>query len=537
MKTKRNIWKSMLLAGACVWSLAACDDFLTLYPEDDIVDDEYWETGEDVQSVVASCYRFMLEDNFISRIIYWGEARSDNMDYSTSASTDEQYLKDANLLSSNGLVTWGDFYKVINVCNKVIKSAPGVREKDANFTEERLHNYLAEAYTLRALCYFYLIRSFGDVPYVTEPSESEQQDYQVPQSPADEVIVPALIADLALAESYAPEEWPTEQYTRGRVTKNAVRALLADVYLWKASDASNPDARADYQACVDACDRVLRNQALLETELVMEEGNRMYNAVFYAGNSTESLFELNFDSEGKMNGATPNLYGNSVKGKSAHFEPTAQMFNAYLDVQYDYRARDFIAATVEAGGDGSVVPPTGFKVFKYEGQSPASSLVPHSSYEYVYRGATSTANWIFYRLSDVYLMKAEALAELAVTDDDRKAVISLCNVTYKRATMEMDSMEYADYPTMEAVKAMVLQERRRELCFEGKRWYDLLRKVRREGSTAGAYELLEGAYARETTIYRARLSNPLAWYLPISLNEMNANSRLRQNDYYATKEQ
>ena len=119
MKTMKYYLKNIFLAASCLWLFTACNDFLTLYPEDDIVDDEYWETGEDVQSVVASCYRFMLEDNVISRIIYWGEARSDNMDYSTSASTDEQYLKDANLLSSNGLVTWGDFYKVINICNKV----------------------------------------------------------------------------------------------------------------------------------------------------------------------------------------------------------------------------------------------------------------------------------------------------------------------------------------------------------------------------------------------------------------------------------
>lgn len=121
MKTMKYYLKNIFLAASCLWLFTACNDFLTLYPEDDIVDDEYWETGEDVQSVVASCYRFMLEDNVISRIIYWGEARSDDMDYSTSASTDEQYLKDANLLSSNGLVTWGDFYKVINICNKVIK--------------------------------------------------------------------------------------------------------------------------------------------------------------------------------------------------------------------------------------------------------------------------------------------------------------------------------------------------------------------------------------------------------------------------------
>ena len=87
MKTMKYYLKNIFLAASCLWLFTACNDFLTLYPEDDIVDDEYWETGEDVQSVVASCYRFMLEDNVISRIIYWGEARSDNMDYSTSAST------------------------------------------------------------------------------------------------------------------------------------------------------------------------------------------------------------------------------------------------------------------------------------------------------------------------------------------------------------------------------------------------------------------------------------------------------------------
>ena len=83
MKTMKYYLKNIFLAASCLWLFTACNDFLTLYPEDDIVDDEYWETGEDVQSVVASCYRFMLEDNVISRIIYWGEARSDNMDYSS----------------------------------------------------------------------------------------------------------------------------------------------------------------------------------------------------------------------------------------------------------------------------------------------------------------------------------------------------------------------------------------------------------------------------------------------------------------------
>ena len=83
----------------------------------------------------------------------------------------------------------------------------------------------------------------------------------------------------------------------------------------------------------------------------------------------------------------------------------------------------------------------------------------------------------------------------------------------------------------------VLAERRREFCFEGKRWFDLLRKVRREGSTAKALSLLVSARSGDTKLFEARLSTIDAWYLPISKSEMNANPRLHQNNYYTLKEQ
>ena len=130
--------------------LTSCDDYLTLYPEDDIVDDEYWVDGNKVQSVVASGYRFMADNNVLRKMVYWGEMRGDNVDYSTGG-TEEEYLHNANILSSSSLVRWDGFYKVINICNNVIKKAPAVREKDVNFTEEKLHSYMAEAYTIRAL--------------------------------------------------------------------------------------------------------------------------------------------------------------------------------------------------------------------------------------------------------------------------------------------------------------------------------------------------------------------------------------------------
>ncbi|MDP4276200.1 MAG: RagB/SusD family nutrient uptake outer membrane protein [Bacteroidota bacterium] len=516
----------LLTAVLFVLTTTSCNDYLTLYPEDDIVDDQYWQTGDQVQSMVAACYRYMIDNDVINRMIYWGELRSDNVDYS-SASTDEKYLKDANLLSSSGLVTWDKFYKVINICNNVIVKAPAVCQVDANFTTTTMHNYLSEVYTLRALCYFYLVRSFGDVPYVTVPSKSEQQNYLVTQTPGDSIIN-YLISDMEkYGLPYAAASWPTEAYTHGRITRNAVRALLADLYLWKASNINNTQAASDYHSCIDYCNAILNDN---ESTLVMNETNEMYHNVFYAGNSTESIFELNFVSNGLANNSTATIYGNAVKSKSPQFIPTGNLYELYGT--YDCRAYSFLK--VGYSTNAGVTSATSYNVFKYEGQNPAAGF---GSTDYVYRSSTSYANWIIYRLSDAYLMKAEALVELAKLEgnnDYSNQAVAMCNVTYKRANNNLDSLSLTDNSKAEE---MVLNERRREFCFEGKRWYDLMRKVRREGSTTEALDELSAAYEQELSTYKARLSSIDAWYLPISKTEMNANPKLYQNAYYSLKEQ
>lgn len=503
----------------------SCDDYLTIYPEDDIVDDTYWNNGDKVQSVVASCYRYMEDNNVLRKLLLWGEIRSDNVDYSTGSSEEEE-MHNANILSSSSLVKWDGFYKVINICNNVLTKAPAVRDVDVNFTEEKFHNYMSEAYTLRALCYFYLIRSFGDVPYVTEPSDSEQKDYMVPQSSADSILT-CLISDMeTYALPWSPEDWDTPEHSHGRITTNAVRALLADMYLWKASDINNGDAMNDYQKCIDYCDAILNDD---NSTLVFCDWQDMYNDVFYQGNATESIFELNFRNNGLANSSTSTLYGNTSKGTTAHFNPTTNLFNEFGDNdarRYQYLQLNYVST-------GSAPAVSSYKIFKYEGMRPASD---YGSSDYSYRGTSSYANWIIYRLADVYLMKAEALAEIAKANNDETraaAAVHLCNVVYTRANQGLDSLS-AEQPS--DAGDVVLAERRRELCFEGKRWYDLLRKVRREGSTEKALNLLVNARSGETTLLSARLSTIDAWYLPISKTEMNANPNLHQNAYYSLTE-
>ena len=109
----------------------------------------------------------------------------------------------------------------------------------------------------------------------------------------------------------------------------------------------------------------------------------------------------------------------------------------------------------------------------------------------------------------------------------------MCNVIHSRATLEKDTLEMGQISDLESI---VLEERRRELCFEGKRWYDLLRKVRRDGTTKNAVDILVSARSGDTQLFEARLSSEEAWYLSISKTEMNANPHLHQNSYYRLRE-
>ena len=558
MILKRLYSLSLLIAAL---SLTACNDWLELLPEDSTIEEEFWQNGNQVESVVRACYRFMQEDAVMQRMILWGELRSDEVQNGSAISVNETDIVNANVKSSNTYCNWASFYTVINYCNKVLEFAPGVRELDANFDDATFEAYMAEAYTIRALCYFYLLRTFRDVPLVLESSRSDDTDYNVsnrdtaawiayynlpvsaesftaeayPLIDQEHYVLDRMIDDLETAVSYAANEWDGDQ-TYGRVTRRAVNALLADYYLWRASINQPYDetsAMSDYRKCITSC-----NEILAETEAIEEagfvEGANILHEVFYAGNSTESIFELNFTTSGHQNSGTATLYGNTQKSRNPHLLAAVSvqsLFNQNKDgsdeADYDYRSKDFFNAKDN-------------HIFKYEGQTPPSEFSSRNA-TYTYRGSSSQANWIFYRLADVYLMKAEALAQVASSAEEIDAVVTLCNRTYIRACTAdaevKDSLDHAAYSSPSDVQKLVLTERQRELMFEGKRWFDLLRLARRDNDVAASWQYIESRYDEDVTTIRNKMSSIAAWYLPIYHNEIKINGNLRQNEYYESQEE
>ncbi|MBR0362138.1 MAG: RagB/SusD family nutrient uptake outer membrane protein [Paraprevotella sp.] len=551
-----------IIATAISLSLSSCSDWLELMPEDSTIEEEFWKNGNQVESVVRACYRYMQEDNLMQRIILWGELRSDEVQNGPSLSSAEAEIVNANVKSNNSWCNWASFYTVINYCNKVLEYAPSVRHLDANFSEATCNAYLAEAHTLRALCYFYLLRTFRDVPLVLESSKTDEYDYNVsnrdtlawinyyhlpvsvtsftseayPMINQENYVLDRMIEDLKLAKDYAATEWESEEENRGRVTRRAVEALLADYYLWRASVNHTIDAaksEADYRECIALCNSILNQSADME-DVELAQGANLLQDVFYNGNSYESIFELNFTTNGYANNATSTLYGNTVKSRNPHLLAAVglqALFNQSKassdEADYDFRSKDFFN-------------PKDNRIFKYEGQTPPTEFNSRSA-TYTFRSSSSQANWIFYRLADIYLMKAEATAQIATTADEVSAVVTLCNKTYIRACTDnsdvRDSLDHATYASPSDAQRLVLEERQRELMFEGKRWFDLLRLARRNGSTTNSWQYIESRYDEDVTTIRNKMTSIEAWYLPIYLNETKINGNLRQNTYYESQDE
>ena len=106
------------------------------------------------------------------------------------------------------------------------------------------------------------------------------------------------------------------------------------------------------------------------------------------------------------------------------------------------------------------------------------------------------ANVIYYRLSDIMLLAAEAYSQLisqdagdVTSDADVKNLYNafkLVNAVNKRSIGEQvlkDTLVLKNYKTKEAITNLVYEERHRELMFEGKRFYDLVRRSQRDGNT------------------------------------------------------
>ena len=138
-------------------SMVGCQDWMNVDPAGVQTTTTYWKSKGDVENVLTSAYRNLRTTVTDGSIINWGEVRASDLGLNGQSALNN--VRTGNVLPTNSMTSWASMYKVIGMANSVIKYAPSVVEKDASFNEYEMRSIVAEAHFLRALSYFYLVRT------------------------------------------------------------------------------------------------------------------------------------------------------------------------------------------------------------------------------------------------------------------------------------------------------------------------------------------------------------------------------------------
>ena len=556
--------------------LVSCNDFLTIYPTDKTIGEDFWKTKEDVKNMVTGAYGQMISEGCQEKAIVWGSFRSDELvQYKDNGNSNLQNISAVNLLPTNGYNTWENFYSVINRCNIVLNHIGDVLEVDPAFTQGDYDETRAQMLALRSLCYFYLVRTFRDVPYTTQSYEDDDQEMLIPQTSPDSVLQ-YCINDLLESEryimrtgAYGEGNWRNKGY----FTTDAVRALLADIYLWRGSMTHNED---DYRKCVEYADKVITAKdeyfktvnagrtSQMEEDIyhLAEGGAEMFKELYVDGNAHESILEWQYNSNntglGKyyITGHDSN-HGILLASKiftqyesNANTEQGQMAFHSRNDYRFWFSVYD--------ANNGEAI--NGLDIRKMVDNNYLNLGNPSSAKgkERPSNTSVTNRNWIVYRLPDVMLMKAEALVQLATDADDDDALkraFHLVQTVNKRSMYRLasDTLQQSAYKSKDQMEFLVLAERGRELCFEGKRWYDLMRysyrhmegvdaKTKLADKTAwpalydGMIKLVVRKYVSGGDAFAYKMESEPFLYWPVLEREIRVNKLLKQNPVYIQDE-
>jgi hypothetical protein len=440
----------------------SCSDILNKEPISSFSASGFYKTTADAQAGVYGIYD-ATQAAFKLNFCYWGEGRADNIQ--TAQSGESLALISNNLDNSISSADWTSLYTMVSRANYAIKYIPTVfKENDVSGKQ-----LIGQAHALRALAYFYLVRVWGDVPFVTEPFTSADQDIFLKKTDK-EVILNLIEEDLVYAGANCIEKYNSNN-DRIMFTKGAAYGLLTQVYMW----------RNKYALALTSSTLILNNTLY---GLVADiDWGKMFSTSY----SKESIFEVGYN-DTETNGLRT-LY---AVGSYAIYTPSAKW---KASIEPGDKRRDFVY---------DVVPANPLAIWKYLGKGVSDAI-----------STPSKQNIIIIRLADIMLLRAEALNKLGGAANLSES-LALLNTIRTRAGLP-SFLTIADatakYGNLESA---ILQERSVELCFEGHRWFDLLR-TGKAISTMGPKNGLSD-------------TRNLVW--PVHVNSLNKNPNLVQNDFY-----
>lgn len=489
----KKVFIYTLTVSFAVGILSGCKKLLDVTPRSSITEATYFKSEGDFEPYVVGIYTFMR--TFQNNVTY-GMERGEELISASNSRFSVAWAQ--NLSASSGAINYNDWYRAIGHCNLLLSKIG-----DFQFTLNPDHKPLiiAEAYALRGFFYFHLTRIIGDAPLMLQPVVDENVPL-LPRSPAADVIKQInsdLDSAILLFKSVASNDiysYPSKY----RFAYGSAQALKADVKLWSAKVLGG--GSQDFNDAIAAINEVEKTGVSLNADFANVTGVKASSndedilAAYYNRDETGNNYVVNAFPfinivEGALNIDSIPYTQSSATGQGAYqiSDESKALFSAHPE---DKRIPWTWVTEMQADG------PKVSWITKYRGNIYADGRVPDN-------------DLIMYRLADIYLMKAEAYAGLGDIDN----AVAYLNKVRQRAGIG----DYAGIMDKQNVEKEILDERGRELYFENKRWYDLVRF--HYGGTIDVYNYVPNLKGKTT---------PLFW--PLNTTVLGNNDQLTQTEGY-----
>jgi tetratricopeptide (TPR) repeat protein len=412
--------KSYIAILLIAFASMSCNKFLDVQPKDAVEDDQTITDKTSATTALRGVYRRLGADNYYGSLFQtFGYLPGDNIQWTGSQSVIQQFISH-NISADNGNLqsVWSAIYATVNAANHVIAKVPGVQ--DATFTTADKNQLTGEAYFIRALCYFDLARTWGNVPVTLTPTLTATDKAGIKNSTQAQVYA-QVVRDLNSADSLL---LPPATQNPVRANQETVWALKARFYLYQ----------GDWAQAATYASKVLSDTKYYALQ-------KPYSAFFSPSSAVatkESVFELSYSA------TYPNTHRSGwqppANGGTRQWAPNDA----------------FVALVNDPAVGGN-----------------RSALVAKTSaglwYGNLYYRSPATDPAYVIRIAELYLIRAEALAQQKLLPD---ALIDL-NVIRDRAGLLGSTAV-----TQDDILLAIENERRIEFALEPHRWFDLVRTKR-----------------------------------------------------------
>jgi len=489
--------------------LFGCEKILEEKPVGVLSPEGFFKSKRDVEAAIAGAYGNLASEPLFGRQYVCAiMLRDDMVDIGNRGTTVERIqVNDFNMDSRNGMVArfWPFWYQVISAVNAAESGA-----KSLNLAEADINPLIAEARFVKAFSYFHLVRVFGDIPYIDEFVSDPEKVKSISKTKEADVYI-KIIEAMQFAKQWLPASQPSDMRTRP--TKATASAYLASMYL----------TTGNYAKAYEEAKWVIDNRVAYK--YVLEPDFQNVFRAETANSLKETIFAVDFlarISVGNLNDdLLPPMVGirNVPESGFGVCVPSLKTFTEW-DAR-DYRRRvSFSDSTLNAAG--VLIPFTSFPNEKRPHIAKFRRFPGNANLD----GRYSDNNYADMRYAEILLIAAEALTETSGATQEAVDYVNLVRTRARnwpgRVSTFPENLVLAGLSKQQMID-LVIDERKLELAFEWKRWFDI--KRRRLGDV-----VFKGANSLEP---RANFDATRDYLMPLPQTELEINPNLKpQNPGY-----